>query len=327
MSRHLTYGDTKRQSLSVYGQFGESLWIPNAKENAKLERLNSNDLQNVGLGKCLLLVAMGASLEEEIETIKKYRDRVDILACDKAFVPLMEHGVTPDYVMVCDASIPARYFETHVLKTKTIKLLATPYANTLWTKPWLGPRYFFVNKDAIESEKIFIEIMGRETRVIPASSNVSNAMVVFMTGCDETKRINWAGYERYFLIGYDYSWQLTGNYYAWNDPKPKRYYMHHITSHDMNGNIIFTSGNLMFSARWLYDYLRMHKLPVYNCSKRGILQIANQSTLETELSAIRPNREGAVRSIKQGYQVLKSILEAQAYAQNTFERAREAIWQ
>lgn len=327
MSKHLTYGDTKRQSLAVYGQFGESLWKPNAKENAKLERLDANSIQNTGLGKCLVMVAMGASLEGQIETIKKYRDRIDILACDKAFVPLVERGITPDYVMICDAGIPARHFETHVLKTKNIKLLATPYANTIWTKSWLGPRYFFVNKDAIESEKVFLDIMGPSTRVIPASSNVSNAMVVFMTGCDEVRRANWAGYERYFLVGYDYSWRMDGNYYAWSDPKPKRHYMHHITAHDSKGNIIFTSGNLTFSARWLSDYLRMHKLPVINCSGRGILDTILQGDLETELGRLRTDKENVIRPIRQGYEILKSILEAQVHAAKNFERTREAIWQ
>lgn len=322
MAKHLTYKDTKQQSLAVFGQFGERVWIPNAKENVKLEHFNASDLQNIGLGKVLLLIAMGASLEDKIETIKKYRSNVDILCCDKAFVPLMERGITPDFVMICDANIPARHFETHVHATKNIKLIATPYANTLWTKSWLGPRYFYVNKDAINSEDIFTNIFGKQTRVIPASSNVSNAMTVFMTGSDEIKRINWAGYERYLLVGYDYSWRPDGSYYAWSNPTPKRNYMHHITCLDMNRDIVFTSGNLVFSARWLYDYLTIHKLPVFNCSERGLLDVPLRSTLEKELSVIRPKNN----LVKEAYQILQSITLAQVQAQNAFSRAREAIW-
>jgi len=326
MGKHLTYKDTKNQSLAVFGQFGEKVWIPNAKENAKLDHKDSNTLQNMGLGKILVIVAMGASLEDHIDTIKKYRGRFDLMCCDKAFVPLMEHGVKPDMVMICDANIPARHFETHVHATKDIKLFATPYANTLWTKSWLGDRYFFVNKDAINTEDIFMPIMGKGTRTIPASSNVSNAMVVFMNGSDETRRVNWGGYEKYLLVGYDYSWRPDGNYYAWSNPKPKRNYMHHVTCRDIQAQTVFTSGNLLFSARWLFDYCSLHKLPVTNCSGRGLLDIPFKSNLEKELASISADqvRVGAVRST---YRVLQSIKEAELRAQEMFQRAREAICQ
>lgn len=326
MSKHLTYKDTRRQSLQVFGQFGEKVWIPNAKENAKLEHQNTHDLQNTGLGKTLVLVAMGASLEEGAELLKKYRSSIDIMVCDKGFVPLMEHGVKPDYVMICDANIPAAHYEKYVLETKDIKLIATPYANTLWTKPWLGPRYFYVNKDAIESEKVFEPIMGEGTRIIPASSNVSNAMVVFMTGCDEIKRINWSGYEKFLLIGYDYSWRPNGNYYAWANPHPKRHYMHHATVLDIKGDCVFTSNNLIFSTRWLHDYVTIHRLPVINCSERGLLHIPFRNTLENELKKVVSD-SNRVRRVRESYRILQSTTLAQVQAKDMFERAREDLWQ
>jgi len=326
MARHLTYKDTKRQSLEVFGQFGHTKWIPNAKENAKLERRSAFELQNVGLGKTLVLVAMGASLEENIDVLKQHRGKVDILCCDKAFVPLMERGIKPDYVMICDANIPARHYETHVLQTNDIVLIATPYANTLWTKPWLGPRYFYVNKDAINSEEIFIPIMGKDTRVIPASSNVSNAMVVFMTGSDERKRLNWGGYEKYLLVGYDYSWRPKENYYAWSNPIPKRHYMHHLTMHDFKGHYSFTSHNLLFSARWLYDYVTFHQVPVVNCSERGLLDIPMKNTFENELCAVNADNR-AREYVRDTYKQLQNTTVAHLQAQRMFDRAREAIWQ
>lgn len=327
MGKHLTYNDTKKQSLQVFGQFGESVWIPNAKENSKLERKESSSLQNAGIGKVLVMVAMGASLEENVEHIIKYRDRFDLMCCDKAFVPLMERGIRPDYVMICDANIPSRFYETHVLKTKGIKLIATPYANTMWTKPWIGDRYFYVNKDAISSEDVFLDIFGQDTRVIPASSNVSNAMCVFMLGADERKRINWAGYEKYLLVGYDYSWSPKGNYYAWNDPVPKRYYMQHQTRIDMNGNTVFTSSNLAFSVQWLKDYLTYHSLPVINCSRRGILKIPLNDSLENQLKKINPDKS-VIDRVRSAYQLLQSATVTKINSQNIFEKSREDIlWQ
>ena len=214
----LTWKDVQNQSEAVFKQFGEKVWIPNAKRNAQLPRRDPEELHNTGIGKHLLLVAIGASLEENIETIKKYRDRVEIMTCDKGFELLLKHGVKADYVMLCDANIPFTWIKDSINETKDVKLIATPYANPEWTENWKGDRYFMINKDALETEKIFIDIFKDRFRIIPAGSNVSNAMLIFVTGSDEYQNINWAGYERYILVGYDYSWRPDGNYYAWKTP-------------------------------------------------------------------------------------------------------------
>src|SRR3990167_4061002 len=102
----INYNDVKKQSNAVFGQFGHSRWIPFAKQNANHpNRRDPLSLANSGIGKVLLSVGYGASLEDHIETIKKYRDRIDIVCPDKAFKPLIERGIKPDFVMLCDCNI------------------------------------------------------------------------------------------------------------------------------------------------------------------------------------------------------------------------------
>lgn len=324
MGKLVSYADTKNQSLQVFGQFKET-WLANARENAKLERRNASELRWSGVGKTLVLVAMGASLEENLGLLKEYRDRVDIVCCDKAFVPLMERGVRPDFVMISDANIPARHYERRVFETKDIRLIATPYANTLWTKPWLGPRYFYVNKDAIQTENIFLPIMGRETRIIAAASNVSNSMLVFFMGRDDVHSDNWGGYERYLLVGYDYSWRPDGNYYAWDNPVPKRHYMNHLTMKDVGRSTVFTSQNLKFSASWLTDYITLQNLPVVNCSGRGILNVPFQSSLKSQLERA-PAERRRTQIVQEHFKLLQSTKRAHDGAVSAFERAREDLW-
>jgi hypothetical protein len=320
----VSHNEVINQSKQVWKQFGESKWIPFAKENAKLERRNANELKGCGVGKFLVLAAMGESLEEQIPVLKKYQDRVDIITCDKGFVPLLKAGIRPKYVMVCDANVRYAHVEDYVQETKDIILLATPYAHTVWTTMWKGPRYFYVNKDSIKSEEVFLPIMGQDSRVIPASSNVSNAMFVFMTGCDERNQNNWAGYEKYFLIGYDYCWRPNGNYYAYGNPYPKNAYMTHRFMLDTKGTPVRTSENLFFSMKWLYSYITTYNIPAVNCSNRGILGIPMQSTLEQELGRINPSAR-AREAVRRSYDVAQLSSRNFEAAKEMFMRSREEL--
>lgn len=321
----VSHNEVLRQSQQVWDQFGESKWIPFAKENAKLERRNANELKGCGIGKFLVLAAMGESLEDQIDVLKKYQDRVDIITCDKGFVPLMKHGIKPKYVIVCDANVRYAHVEDHVMQTKDIILIATPYAHTAWTTMWKGPRYFYVNRDSIQSEKIFLPIMGEDSRIIPASSNVSNSMFVFMTGVDEREQVNWAGYEKYILIGYDYSWTANGHYYAWDNPYPKNAYMTHRFMLDMKGNLVRTSENLYFSMKWLFSYITAYNIPAVNCSNRGLLGIPLQNTLENELKKINPNPKIRDR-VKEQYLLAQSSARNFELSKDMFMKSREDLW-
>lgn len=322
---HLTYKDTKKQSEQVYGQFGEKVWKPNTKINSELKRRNAMDLKNVGLGKYLVIAATGESLVDHIDTLKKHRDEIDILACDKSFGLLLDQGIKPDYCMICDANIPFKYIEKYLDKTDGVKLISTPYANPEWTRPWKGERYFYVNKDSIESEKIFLPMLGMDTRVIPASTNVSNAMVVFMVGYDEVSKVNFSGYEKIFLVGYDYSWRPNGNYYAYMNPMPKRFYMNHLMMLDINRDYVFTSQNLLFSAKWMFDYCFYHRPPVYNCSGRGLLDIPLKGNLNEELSIVKDIKaKGDI--VREAYALLQSATLNYRQSQNHFEKARRGLW-
>jgi len=303
MGNVLNWKEVLNQSNAVFSQFGKSKWIPYAHFNKYFPRKDSRAFEKTGLGKFLVFAAMGESLEANIDVLKKYRDRVDICTCDKGFRPLLEHGIKADYVMLCDCNVPFDYIGDAIDATDNVILIATPYANPKWVYHWKGDRYFFVSQDAIETEKIFFDIFGRDMVMIPAGSNVSNTMLIFFARCDEFNKYNYAAYERYILLGYDYSWRRDGNYYSWINPKPKRYYMNHRTVLDYKGDACFTSENLWFSARWMYSYITTFNLPVVNCSDRGVLDIPHKNTLEKELSNINPNKY-AIAQLKASYESL-----------------------
>jgi len=321
----VTQKDVVNQSTQVWNQFGESKWIPFAKENAKLGRRSTEELRNSGIGKFLVSAAMGESLEESVPILKQYRDRFDLLTCDKGFGKLLEQGLKADYVMICDCNILPKWIDPYIEETKGVSLICTPYANPAWTTRWLGPRYFYVNKDAINTQKYFMPIFGEDIRVVPASTNVSNAMVVFWTGADETNHYNWGGYEQILLTGYDYSWRPDGKYYAYEDMKPKRHYMSHRVMLDINNDWVRTSENLYFSAKWMYSYLTTFRLPVVNCTGRGILYTPLRGKMETCLAAIKPGLDARTHVLQQ-FELAKLANKNFEAAKELFEKSREELY-
>lgn len=331
----LSYKEVKNQSNTVFNQFGESKWIPHAKENSKLERRPIKELRDIGVGRCIVLAAMGESTEANFDEIKRFRNKFDLAVNDKLFGYFVNRGVIPDFVFLSDASIPFKWIEKHIAKTKGVRLIATPYANTEWTKAWLGPRYFYVNADIIGSEKHFLPLFP-ETQVIPASSNVSNSMVCFFTGVTNGPAENRGGYEKYILTGYDYSWRpskksiglessvKTGKYYAFEETEPKRFYMNHRTLRDINGDWVHTSENLYFSARWMHHYVMNFRLPLVNCSGRGLLDLPFKGTLFNELDEVNSDPI-VIEKIKSKFGLLKEAVTHLAAARQDFEKTREEL--
>jgi hypothetical protein len=161
MSVILSAKEVEQQSKEVFAQFGEK-WKHYASLNVQLPHEPSDALINCGIGKFMVCAAMGESLEEKLPILLKYRYKYDIITCDKGFGELLEHGIKADYVMICDTGIPYHWLEKYVDETKDVALLSTPYANFEWTSAWKGKRYFYVSKDAIQTEEIF----GKVTKIL-----------------------------------------------------------------------------------------------------------------------------------------------------------------
>jgi hypothetical protein len=260
------------QSKAAFNQW-EDKWKEHARINGdkyKIDGLSSRDLLYSGYGKTLVICGMGTSLEDHIDTLKKYKDKpgIDICCCDKGFKTLMDNGIKPDMVFVADAVVDYdKWAKQYIEETSEIKLMASITCNPKWPGNWRGPVYFYVNKDNIKSEEIFGAISGC-TEMIPASSNVGNSAIVYTTQI--------MGYSQTLLVGYDFSWEVDRNYYAFEDNE-KRYWMKTGQGYGINNELVYTSGNLHFSCRWLQDFvngpLKAAGVKVINCSNRGIMNI------------------------------------------------------
>lgn len=255
--------ETLRQSALAMKQFEEK-WKEHCSINGEIYRKSGRTLKDLsmhGIGRQLLICATGQSLEGHIELIKKYRHKVDIMCNDKSFGVLMDQGVVPEFCVIQDANVFWSWGDGR--DTSRTTLIANINCNPDWTRNWKGPVYFHVNKDAIESEKIFSRISGC-MELLPAASNVGNAAIV--------AAVMTFRYDRILLTGYDFAWYSGSNYYAFND-SDKRHWMRHRMITGIDGEICFTSENLFFSVRWMVDFMNRNfpKYPVFNCSGKGIM--------------------------------------------------------
>lgn len=255
----LNKNEVERQSTAAWNTW-KTKWKNNCHKTRFIPKTSFTTLLGRGKGKTLVQAAFGASLAKHLPTLQANRHRFDLMCCDKAFGFLVKNGITPDYCMLADASVSSDWIG-EADTSKTI-LVANIAANPDWTVRWKGEVVFYANYDNIGSAKVLAPIAD-VYELIPASSNVSNAQVVFAAQV--------LGYESQLLVGYDYSWRADGNYYASGD-NPKRYYMHHMEVVSPYGYIAQTSSNLYFSSSWLQQFLAKFPLTkVFNCSGEGIL--------------------------------------------------------
>jgi hypothetical protein len=295
----LTEKEVLNQSRMAMKQW-ESTWREHSRLNGDIYKKNMTshkELLGVGVGKKMLIIGNGPSFENKIEDIKKYKtDDLDIMTIDKCFGSALNNNIKVNYVMIADAGISyEKYCEPWIDKTNDIILICNVNANPKWAANWKGKIYFYVNKDNIKSEEIFMPISGcHET--IPAASNVGNAAVVFATQI--------FGYDEYLLIGYDYGWRDQDNYYAFED-SIKRNWMKHNFIIDNLGNFIYSSQNLVFSAKWLNDFFQMvckqRGIKIFNLSGIGISKIPI-STFDKRLKEYKkreisqPEKENILKS-------------------------------
>ena len=273
------------QSKNAYRHHAEN-WRAHAKAHSVFAPFKPlSNFMNSGVGKALILVANGHSLEIEFDVLKANREGHDIMCCDKSLGTLIERGIKPDFVMVCDANVNyEKYMEPWKDQLDQTTLFVNVCANPKWAMngSWKD-KYFFVNFDSIRSEVEFSKLSGC-MNMIPAATNVSNAMVVMATQSDNTGRKNFFGYDKIILLGFDFCWTQEGSYYAFDKRAQGKFnYMRHVYALGRMGEMVYTSTNLAFSSRWLEQYLKSFNLPVVNCSTHSILGGVPHKPLKSQI--------------------------------------------
>ena len=188
-----------------------------------------------------LIVGAGPSLDKQWQEIKAYeKDNWNIAVCDMAFWPTINHNIQPDLIFSCENK-PYPFFNTTIKDCNKVKSLNRrkpsketyvvawagihPYQlNQLNTLRKLSAQLsqkpstcFFLweqdkvtNNDRIHNENLKNQKSKHNRKtytdlpVLPGSGNVTNLMLVFLSGISNAK---------IKIIGNDYSFDYK-NYYT-----------------------------------------------------------------------------------------------------------------
>jgi hypothetical protein len=307
----------KRQSDAAYGQWRHQ-WREHAKTHSKWPMKPFSDFHNVGVGRAVLCVGNGYSFEEEIETIKQFADQVDIICCDKSLGHLLRNGIKPTYCLVADANVNyEKYLKPWETQVDGTIMIGNVCANPLWAEKgnWKD-RYFFAVQDVLQSEIEFCAT-ARCPNTMAAGTNVGNSLIIAVTQSDNSGRKNLFGYDKILLIGYDFCWSRDGKYYAFDeDGNGKSNYMRHCYLMDQRGEPVWSSTNLIFSAKWLTDYVKAFQLPVVQCSKRSVFATPKRGILSEQMQYRFRPEDGAR---------LNRLLELRHFAEEQKKRLEKEI--
>lgn len=274
----LSQQEIEKQSWAAFNQWKRD-WLNNTKHNKDFIKTSLyGDLRGIGRGKSLIICANGPSLAKHFKILKDNRSLFHISCVDKAFKPLMDNGIKPDYVCLADANVS---YEKHCkgLDTENVALLSNVCGQKDWVANWKGPIFFYINRDSIKSEEYFMAISGYG-ELIPAASNVSNALLMLAYFVLQ--------YDWNFLTGYDYSWKLGTYYSDESENNKKECWMASQLYSDIKGELMRTSSNLVFSARWISDFFKSLQIKNYiNCSDQGLLYDAPKQKMEQCIKSMK----------------------------------------
>ncbi|MBN1699612.1 MAG: DUF115 domain-containing protein [Spirochaetales bacterium] len=123
------------------------LWIRHIFYNlvrlhAKPDITVLRDISSLAVDLPVLVIGAGPSLDGTIETIKRIRKRVVLVAVDTAYGALCEHAITPDFIVILESQIAnLKDFVTH--RDPGIPVICDVTAHPATLRFFNGPLYLF----------------------------------------------------------------------------------------------------------------------------------------------------------------------------------------
>lgn len=143
-----------------------------------------------------IVVSAGPSLNKNIETLKKAKNKAFIIAVDTAIKPLVSHGIVPDMYAIVDGVKPLELVE--VEESRYIPLITTLQASKAILEYHKGKKFFFC-----EGIKFIDEMYEKNKKTFfMLASGGSVATLAFSL-------VSYVGFRTVILVGQDLA--LTGN--------------------------------------------------------------------------------------------------------------------
>ena len=189
---YITYGQ------EVFNNMLSNLWmvLSNSSVNELYNAIAVNEeYKNVPA----VIVAAGPSLNKNIEKLKKYREKVFVIACDAALNPLLDNDIIPDLAVSVDSHKPLSNFSND--KVKYIPFVLGSKCIEWFQNEHNGKKFFFGDSYLLDK---LLENFNKEFGMLDTGGSVAN---------DAFSLADLLGFKNIILIGQDLAYS-NGIYYA-----------------------------------------------------------------------------------------------------------------
>jgi len=129
-----------------------------------------NELKDIYKGKTALIVSAGPTLDLNIETIKRNRDKVVIFCVGTAIKALIKNGITPDFLNMIEVNDCSGQLDG--LDLSNVNLILEPYTNTAIHKLKTKNKFSFPTSSS-HANVCWAKITGVDTSPYTAKGSVS----------------------------------------------------------------------------------------------------------------------------------------------------------
>ena len=228
--------------------------------------------------KHVIVIGAGASLGNEIELLKKYqqRDNLVIIAADMALLPLYVRNIIPKYVISCETT-PVDYFSS--IDTGNMRLLAFSCMSNSNLRKWRGKISFYNWLIHSEVYDRLWEKAGTDLGFVATASTVTTQAVSIALGCN---------IQSLMILGNDMGFKTeyyTRGTVAYNKNfnKINRLYPLEKIESDKSRSIRefkiyrgsqlhYTNNQFLASKEWLEDLFKKVRIPIYESNELGCSQ-------------------------------------------------------
>ncbi len=312
-SHHVDHAKVNQQILGR--------WLPQWYAQAVANWSQIKDQKGIKLltqgakGVPAVVVGIGPSLDENIETLKLAHGRALIICTDAALRPLVANGVRPDLVVTFDGRVTqASLFEG--VETEDLVLVASSCTNPLTHQTWKGPKLFFnMDHSGVELTDVCLPTIYPHFGKIPNVGTVGNEAVVmaWLMGCSRILTLGMDLCYQQVKGAYRYrcqDYKLTSIVHAqWERSENKLLYdndqrLEGSFEVQKNGKTFRTDPELDVYLDVLVRAIGRWDLPVTDCSPAGLLgefveRLPFREALDTYASRVLSEGETVVYHLNQ----------------------------
>ena len=261
-----------------------SRWYSNIFKNLPFYGKKSS-VSEINTDKPVFIAGAGESLESALPVIKKYRERITLIAIDTAVSTLMHYSIKPDYILAVEAQF-YNMFDFYSCRNSGIPVICdiSSYPQTLRITG--GKNYFFFSEFSTSNFLKTMENKNLLPEKIPPLGSVGVIAVYIATRITDNPVI-YSGLDFSFIPGKSHSKDspfiiLTshlGNRTGTSGNYSFCIREDNFSEKDINGKKVVTNSNLRSYSKSLTEILSKTDR-IYSLFPSGIVK--NRSTIQSE---------------------------------------------